>query len=63
MAVRLIDANALKQYFSDEQMKCVSIDELDYTLNAFYAPAFGKKAWRDEFNDPLEHSDWYTVTH
>ena len=23
-----------KRYFSDEQMKCVSVDELDYTLNA-----------------------------
>ena len=34
MAVRPIDANALKRYFSDEQMKCVSVDELDYTLNA-----------------------------
>ena len=34
MKVRPIDANALKRYFSDEQMKCVSIDELDYTLNA-----------------------------
>ena len=34
MEVRPIDANALKRYFSDEQMKCVSVDELDYTLNA-----------------------------
>lgn len=34
MEVRPIDANALKRYFSDEQMKYVSIDELDYTLNA-----------------------------
>lgn len=34
MEVRPIDANALKRYFSDEQMKCVSVDELDYALNA-----------------------------
>lgn len=34
MAVRPIDANALKRYFSDKQMKCVSVDELDYTFNA-----------------------------
>ena len=34
MEVRPIDANALKRYFSDEQMKFVSVDELDYTLNA-----------------------------
>lgn len=34
MEVRPIDANTLKRYFSDEQMKCVSVDELDYTLNA-----------------------------
>ena len=34
MEVRPIDANVLKRYFSDEQMKCVSVDELDYTLNA-----------------------------
>ena len=34
MKIRPIDANALKRYFSDEQMKCVSVDELDYTLNA-----------------------------
>lgn len=34
MKVRLIDANALKQYFSDEQMKYVSVDEADYTFNA-----------------------------
>lgn len=34
MSTRPIDANALKRYFSDEQMKCVSVDELDYTLNA-----------------------------
>ena len=31
MEVRPIDANALKRYFSDEQMKFVSVDE---TLNA-----------------------------
>lgn len=29
----------------------------------FYAPEFGKKAWRNEFNEPLEHGDWYIVTH
>lgn len=34
MKVRLIDANALKRYFSDEQMKYVSVDEADYTFNA-----------------------------
>ena len=34
MEVRPIDANALKRYFSNEQMKCVSVDELNYTLNA-----------------------------
>ena len=34
MEVRLIDANALKRYFSDEQMKYVSVDEADYTFNA-----------------------------
>lgn len=34
-----------------------------YMRLGFYAPAFGKLAWRDEFNDPLEHDDWYIVTH
>jgi hypothetical protein len=34
MNIRPIDANALKQYFSDEQMKYVSVDETDYTFNA-----------------------------
>lgn len=34
MEVRPIYANALKRYFSNEQMKCVSVDELNYTLNA-----------------------------
>lgn len=34
MAVRPIDANALKRYFSDEQMEYVSVDEADYTFNA-----------------------------
>lgn len=34
MKIRPIDANALKRYFSDEQTKCVSVDKLDYTLNA-----------------------------
>lgn len=34
MEVRPIDANALKRYFSDEQMKYVSVDEADYTFNA-----------------------------
>ena len=34
MAVRVIDANALKRYFSDEQMEYVSVDEADYTFNA-----------------------------
>lgn len=34
MNIRPIDANALKRYFSDEQMKCVSVDETDYTFNA-----------------------------
>ena len=34
MNIRLIDANALKRYFSDEQMKYVSVDETDYTFNA-----------------------------
>lgn len=33
MKVRPIDANALKRYFSDEQMKCVSVDEENYTFN------------------------------
>lgn len=34
-----------------------------YMRLGFYAPAFGKRAWRDEFNEPLEHGDWYIVTH
>lgn len=34
MKIRPIDANALKRYFSDEQMKYVSVDETDYTFNA-----------------------------
>ncbi len=34
MEVRPIDANALKRYFSDEQMEYVSVDEADYTFNA-----------------------------
>ena len=34
MNIRPIDANALKRYFSDEQMKYVGVDELDYVLNA-----------------------------
>lgn len=34
MSIRPIDANALKRYFSDEQMKYVSVDETDYTFNA-----------------------------
>lgn len=34
MEVRPIDANALKRYFSDRQMKYVSVDEADYTFNA-----------------------------
>ena len=34
MNIRPIDANALKRYFSDEQMKYVSVDETDYTFNA-----------------------------
>ena len=34
MAVRPIDANALKRYFSDKQMEYVSVDEADYTFNA-----------------------------
>lgn len=34
MKVRPIDANALKRYFSDEQMKCVSVDEANYAFNA-----------------------------
>lgn len=33
MEVRPIDANALKRYFSDEQMKYVSVDEADYVFN------------------------------
>nr|DAQ47866.1 MAG TPA: hypothetical protein [Caudoviricetes sp.] len=34
MNIRPIDANALKRYFFDEQMKYVSVDETDYTFNA-----------------------------
>lgn len=34
MNIRPIDANALKRYFSDEQMKYVSVDETNYTFNA-----------------------------
>nr|DAM16137.1 MAG TPA: hypothetical protein [Caudoviricetes sp.] len=34
MSIRPIDANALKRYFSDEQMKYVSVDETNYTFNA-----------------------------
>lgn len=34
MNIQPIDANALKRYFSDEQMKYVSVDETDYTFNA-----------------------------
>lgn len=34
MNIRPIDANALKRYFSDEQMKYVSVDEADYAFNA-----------------------------
>ena len=34
MGARPIDANALKRYFSDRQMKYVSVDETDYTFNA-----------------------------
>ncbi len=34
MEVRPIDANALKRYFSDEQMEYVSVDKADYTFNA-----------------------------
>lgn len=34
MNVRPIDANALKRYFSEEQMKYVIVDETDYTFNA-----------------------------
>lgn len=41
MKIRPIDANALKRYFSDEQMKCVSVDELDYTLNALTYDVLG----------------------
>ena len=35
MEARPIDANALKRYFSDRQMEYVSVDEADYTFNAF----------------------------
>lgn len=41
MAVRPIDANALKRYFSDEQMKYVSVDEADYTFNALMFDMLG----------------------
>ena len=41
MKIRPIDANALKRYFSDEQMKCVSVDELDYTFNALMFDVLG----------------------
>lgn len=41
MEVRPIDANALKLYFSDRQMECVSADEADYTFNALMFNALG----------------------
>lgn len=41
MEVRPIDANALKLYFSDRQMKYVSVDEADYTFNALMFDALG----------------------
>ena len=41
MSIRPIDANALKLYFSDRQMKYVSVDEVDYTFNALMFDALG----------------------
>ena len=41
MSIRPIDANALKRYFSDEQMKYVSVDETDYTFNALMFDMLG----------------------
>lgn len=41
MEVRPIDANALKRYFSDRQMKYVSMDEADYTFNALMFDVLG----------------------
>jgi hypothetical protein len=41
MRARLIDANALKLYFSDKQMKYVSVDEVDYTFNALMFDVLG----------------------
>ena len=41
MEVRPIDANALKRYFSDRQMKYVSVDEADYTFNALMFDMLG----------------------
>lgn len=41
MEVRPIDANAFKRYFSDRQMKYVSVDEDDYTFNALMFDVLG----------------------
>lgn len=41
MSIRPIDANALKLYFSDRQMKYVSVDEVDYTFNALMFDVLG----------------------
>lgn len=41
MRARLIDANALKLYFSDKQMKYASVDEVDYTFNALMFDVLG----------------------
>lgn len=41
MEVRPIDANALKRYFSDRQMKYVNVDEADYTFNALMFDVIG----------------------
>lgn len=41
MEARPIDANALKLYFSNRQMKYVDVNEADYTFNALMFDMLG----------------------